>query len=148
MIDRGKPRRWTEDELDKLYPNRIDGARAKAEPKPTKYRNEPETVDGHWFQSKREANRYRTLRTWYAGGAITEPELQPKFRMEIDGVPVRIRSKGYPNGRQATYSADFRYTFTDTGEEIVEDAKGMDTPRSRLARAVVEAQFGIKIVLV
>ena len=74
--------------------------------------------------------------------------MQPKYLLGTDESPVLIRSKGYPNGRRASYIADFKY-FTDIegNRMVVEDVKGMDTPVSRLKRAIVEAQYGIRILL-
>lgn len=86
------------------------------------------------------------LRLREHAGEISNLELQPKFKLGSDESPVLIRSKGYPNGRRASYKADFRYL--EKGKVVVEDAKGMDTPVSRLKRAIVEAQYGIRIVLI
>ena len=111
-----------------------------------KYRAKPEIVDGVRFASKREAKRYRELKLLEAGGFITELELQPKFKLGADDAPILIRSAGYPNGRRAVYLADFRYRHE--GETVIEDVKGIDTPLSRLKRAVVEAQYRVQIALI
>lgn len=123
-------------------------APAKQPPKPRKYANKPEWVDGHKFDSRAEADRYRYLKPLEAAGAIERLELQPKFLFEINGTPVKIRSEKMPNGRQASYRADFRYYCNARGREIVEDVKGTDTSDSRLRRAIVEAQFGVVVVLI
>ena len=39
-------------------------------------------------------------------------------------------------------------SLVETGETYVEDVKGVDTTASRLRRAVVEAEYGIRIVIV
>jgi len=122
-------------------------ASAKPTPKPRKYANKPEWVDGHKFDSQAEADEYRELLTLERAGVIRKLELQPKFLFEINGRPVKIRSEKMPNGRQASYRADFRYYDTTTAEVVVVDVKGMDTSESRLRRALVEAQFGVKVVL-
>lgn len=116
-------------------------------PNSNKYSAVREVVDGHTFPSRREARRYRQLKLMTQAGEIEDLELQPKFPLEINGRPVLIKSDGYPNGRRASYIADFRYRLTETGCTVVEDVKGMDTPVSRLKRAFVEAQFGIQIVV-
>jgi hypothetical protein len=118
-----------------------------------KYANVKEVVDGITFDSRKEAARYRQLKLLHLAGEITEPELQPKYPLKVyqpDGTyrDVKIRSAGYPNGRRATYTADFRYQDKRAGCQIVEDVKGMDTTASRLRRAVVEAIYGIEIRLV
>lgn len=112
-----------------------------------KYRAKSEIVDGHRFPSGREARRYRELKLMEAGGAIREIELQPKFKLGTDDAPILIRSAGYPNGRRATYFADFRYR-DQAGKIIIEDVKGIDTPLSKLKRAIVEAQYLVEIVLI
>ncbi|MCK5497536.1 MAG: DUF1064 domain-containing protein, partial [Hyphomicrobiaceae bacterium] len=101
------------------------------------------------FASGREADRYRQLLLMETAGEIADLALQPKFPFEINGRPVLIKSNGYPNGRRASYTADFKYRDSKHGwREVVEDAKGADTSASRLRRAIVTAQYGIEIVLI
>jgi hypothetical protein len=117
--------------------------------KRNKYSAVKTVVDGHKFDSKKEARRYGELKLLKSAGEISWLRLQPKFRFRIDGRNVMIRSKGYPNGRQATYTADFQYE--QGGKIVVEDVKGgaaTDTEASRLRRAMVEAQYGVRVVLV
>jgi len=111
-----------------------------------KYRAKPEIVDGVRFASKREAKRYRELKLLELGGFVTELELQPKFKLGPDDAPILYRSDRCPNGRRAVYLADFRYR--QDGQTIIEDVKGIDTPLSRLKRAIVEAQYKAVIVLI
>lgn len=121
-----------------------------------KFANVPTVVDGHKFDSKREAGRYLDLRVLERAGEVSGIELQPVYPLEVtrlvDGslvvVPVKIRSKGYPNGRRCSWKADFRYQCLRTGCQIVEDVKGFDDDRARFKRAVVEAIYGIEIVLI
>lgn len=80
-------------------------------------------------------------------GEITDLQLQPKYLLGDKHRPVLIRSKGYPNGRRAYYAADFSY-LNKRKELVIEDVKGVDTPVSRLKRAVVEAQYGVEVVLI
>jgi len=112
-----------------------------------KYHAKPTVVDGIRFASKKEANRYMELKLLVLAGEIEGITLQPGFKLGTDDAPVLMRSARYPNGRRASYFADFKYKCKD-GREIIEDVKGMDTPLSKLKRAVVEAQYGIRIVLV
>ncbi len=113
-----------------------------------KYKAEPSIVDGIRFDSKREAKRYRELLLLKKAGEIHSLVLQPKFLLGSEDKPVLIRSDRYPNGRRAHYRADFRYFDTRTGRVVIEDAKGVDTPTSKLKRAFVEWQYGVRIVLV
>lgn len=114
-----------------------------------KYLNEPVKVDGIHFASRREAARYIQLKLLERAGQITNLVLQPKFKLWIDGRPVLIRSKGFPNGRQAAYKADFGYFDIRTNARVIEDVK---SPASRteaycLRKALVEAMYpGTKIV--
>lgn len=121
-----------------------------------KFGNEKCEADGHKFDSLRERNRYLDLKLLQRAGEISGLELQPKYPLEvmrlIDGklqsVPIKIRSKGYPNGRRCSWRADFRYQDKRTGQQVVEDVKGHDDDRARFKRGVVEAIFGIQIKLV
>jgi hypothetical protein len=97
-----------------------------------KYRNEPVTVDGHRFQSKREARRYAELKTLEKAGTISNLELQPRFPISVNGVHV------------CAYYADFCYVDSQ-GRRIVEDAKGLKTPVYRLKKRLVEALYEIVI---
>lgn len=125
-----------------------DRARGKTIPRPHKYHAMPTTVDGIRFASRREARRYRVLKILVRAGQISHLELQPRFPLGTDSAPVMLRSRRYPKGRRAAYFADFKYRDVWTGDWVIEDAKGIDTPVSRLKRAIVEVQYGIRIVLI
>lgn len=109
--------------------------------KPSKYGNKKVRVGSHVFDSKREAQRYLMLKARQDAGEISHLELQPVFKLKVGDRPVLIRSKGYPNGRQAKYIADFAYF--DGHKRIVEDVKtkGTATPLYKLKRALVEAMY-------
>lgn len=112
----------------------------------SKYRAVKTIVDNIVFDSKAEAKRYGELKLLSAAGEISKLELQPVFPLGTDEHPVLIRSPGFPKGRRAKYTADFAYTDR-CGARIIEDVKGMDTTESRLRRAFVEAQYGIRIIV-
>lgn len=115
--------------------------------KPAKYRNRKVIADGHKFDSVREHDRYVELKLLANQGKITELKLQPKFWLKCGKNDIKIRSGRYPNGRRTSYKADFEY-IDDRGVTHVEDVKGMDTNVSRLRRAIVEAQYGIRVEIV
>lgn len=115
--------------------------------KPAKYRNKKVEFDGHKFDSIREYERYCELKALARDGKITELKLQPKFWLKCGESDVLIRSERYPNGRRASYRADFEY-IDDRGVKHVEDVKGMDTNVSRLRRAMVEAEYGVRVEIV
>ena len=111
-----------------------------------KFGAKPTMVDGIRFASKAEARRYGELKMLERAGEIRNLELQPKYDINVNGGPVRIRSRGYPNGRAVSYIGDFRY-FSGN-ETVVEDVKGMDTPVSRLKRALVENIYSVRVAVV
>ncbi len=109
-----------------------------ATPKPSKYRNEKVMEDGHKFDSRKEARRYKQLLLLQAAGEITDLKLQPVIRCVVNGELV------------CSYVADFFYidrgplvaVFKDT----YEDCKGYKTPIYRLKRKLVKACTGIEIL--
>lgn len=112
----------------------------------TKYRAQPTEVEGIRFASIREAQRYQELRLLERAGEIRNLETQPSFPITINGRQVRVRSKGYPNGRAMKAVMDFAYF--DGNRRVIEDVKGMDTPVSRIKRALVEAIYGVRVEIV
>lgn len=108
----------------------------------SKYGAKRTTVDGITFASKREARHYALLRRSERLGMISGLELQPRFPIVIDGSQVR-----YPgSNRPMTYVGDF--AFTEDGQRRVIDCKGMDTPASKIKRALVEHIYRIKVEVV
>ena len=102
-------------------------------------------MDGHKFDSKKEMQRYANLKLMARAKLIDSLELQPRIPIIIKGVAVKIRSKGYPNGRQLTYVADFRYFDKELREWVIEDVKGHRTEVYKIKRALVEA-MGLTII--
>ena len=101
-----------------------------------KYRAIKTKVDGITFDSKKEANRYSMLKLLQGIGAIEHLELQPEYKVEINGRKI------------CTYRADFRYIDKHAkgpdgqfGAMVVEDVKGVKTPVYRLKKKLVEASF-------
>ena len=121
--------------------------------KPSKYRNIKVECDGIHFDSKRERVRYQELKLLERAGEIKDLTLQPQVKFCVGGRKVVIRSKGYPNGRQVGYKADFRYTDCRTGQEVWEDVKAKVIKGKRhavsrdypLRKAFLEAIYGIQV---
>lgn len=90
-------------------------------------------VGGRTFASKREAKRYQELRLLQEAGEIEDLALQVGFPCVVGGMKV------------CTYVADFVYLDLNTGDQVVEDAKGMKTPVYRLKKKLVRACLGIEI---
>ena len=102
----------------------------------TKYRAIRTMVDGIYFDSKREANRYSELKMMEKAGIINSLKFQPEFKCMVNGKKV------------CTYKADFEYLMVDEegpqgqiGYYIVEDVKGFKTPVYRLKKKLVEACY-------
>jgi hypothetical protein len=98
----------------------------------SKYHNIKTEIDGHVFDSRREAERYIILRAMNADGSISSLTLQPELPIVINDVKV------------CKYIADFRYE--QNGRVIFEDAKGIRTAVYRLKKKLVKAVYDIDIV--
>lgn len=105
-----------------------------------KYGNRKTVIDGHTFDSKREAARYGVLKLLERTGTITDLELQPRFEL----IPKQRRDDGRPE-RACEYVADFRYTDTRTGQTVIEDAKGMRTRDYIMKRKLMLQVHGISV---
>lgn len=103
------------------------------EPVNSKYRNDPQVIDGVRFDSKREAARYVELKALAKAGLISDLELQPRFPLTVNGVKC------------GAYVADFRYRDGE-GREVVEDVKGVRTPFYILKSKLVRALHGVEVV--
>lgn len=96
-----------------------------------KYNNKKVIVDGITFDSRKEARRYKELKLLERAGQIQNLELQKEYELiptqrEADTVGVRGGVKrGKVIEHSVKYKADFVYT--ENGETVVEDTKGMRT---------------------
>lgn len=106
-----------------------------------KYRNQPETVGGIRFDSKKEARRYLELYALEAAGEISELKLQPEFTLQ----EAYTTSEG-TRVRAIRYRADFSYIDKE-GAQIVEDVKSRATKTRVYAikKKLVRERFGIEI---
>ena len=104
----------------------------------TKYNNKKVFVDGHTFDSKKEAKRYYELRLLEKTGEIEDLRLQVKYVLipsqRVDGKLVE---------RECAYKADFVYK--ENGETIVEDTKGFKTKDYVIKRKLMLFIHGIRI---
>jgi len=100
---------------------------------PRKYSNKPVELDGYTFASKLERDRYADLKLLAYAGKVTDLRLQVAYPLIVNGEKV------------CTYVADFVYTDTDTGQSVVEDAKGYVTPVYNLKRKLMHAIHSITI---
>ena len=106
--------------------------------KPSKYKNVKTVIDGVTFASKKEAERYRVLKTMEQSGKITGLELQKRYQI-APGCTIlgRKRPPRY-------YVADFCY-FDADGNYIVNDVKGKITDVYSLKRHLMKTVHGIDI---
>lgn len=92
------------------------------------------TMDNVTFSSKKEMKRYQDLKLLLVYGKIGSLELQPRFKLEVNGQLI------------CTYVGDFRYvSLVSPMRHIVEDAKGFKTPEYRLKKKLMKACHNIEI---
>lgn len=87
----------------------------------SKYNAKKIKIDGHTFDSKREAQRYCELKLFLRAGEIKNLVLQPRFLLQDE-----FFDKNGVKHKKIEYVADFLYIDKD-GKAIVEDVKGVLT---------------------
>lgn len=97
-----------------------------------KYNAQAIEVDGHRFDSKREARHYVELRLRQRAGEISELEVHVAYRLEVNGSLI-----GY-------YYADF--VFKEKSKLVVADSKGSRTPVYQLKKKLMKALHDIEIL--
>ena len=106
--------------------------------KSSKFGAKKTIVDGITFDSKWESERYGQLKAMERGGIVTDLKLQVKYDIVINDIKI------------CKYIADFVYKEeSPDGEikEIVEDAKGFETPEFKLKKKLMKAVHNIDIYL-
>ena len=115
-----------------------------------KYGNRKVKICGITFDSKAEGERFLELKSREKHGEIENLRLQVPFELiptqrEPDSIGVRGGiKKGKVIHKAITYVADFVYT--EDGEEIVEDCKGMRTEVYKIKRKLFYYRYGKNIV--
>lgn len=121
----------------------------------SKYYNvKTRALDGTVFDSHKEARRWDELILLQRAGKITDLRRQVAYEL----IPAQYETyerygkdgKRLKDGvrlleRKVQYVADFVYTITETGENIVEDSKGVRTKDYILKRKLMLAVHGIRI---
>ena len=97
-----------------------------------KYHNKKVIYNGIKFDSKKEKDRYITLKRLEKVGIIKELELQPKFLL-LD--TIHYKGKTYP---KTYYKADFKYFDNEKGKYIVEDVKSPITAKDKVYRLKIK----------
>ena len=96
----------------------------------SKYNAKKKVVDGHTFDSKREAERYCELKLFLRAKEIKNLELQPRFLLQ-DGFVDKQGNKH----RKIEYVADFMYV-DKSGKTVVEDVKGVLTDVYKIKKKI------------
>lgn len=102
--------------------------------KRSKYGSRKIEIDGHVFDSKKEAEYYQQLKLRKMAGEIKDFELQPEFVLQ-EG--FKKNGKTY---REIKYLADFKVIYPDGSIEII-DIKGMETQVFRLKHKLFEYKY-------
>jgi hypothetical protein len=92
--------------------------------------------DGTVYDSKKEYKRHMELMLLQRAGEIHDLKRQVKYEL----IPKQ------EGERAVCYVADFVYTDTRTGEEIVEDCKGFRTDVYKLKAKIFRYRYGKKIL--
>ena len=114
-----------------------------------KYRNRKVTHDGMVFDSVKEWRRWCELRLLEQTGAITNLRRQVKYilvptQREPDIIGKRGGKKlGKVIEKEVAYYADMVYT--ENGETVVEDTKGVRTKDYIIKRKLMLFTYGIRI---
>ena len=106
--------------------------------KSSKFGAKKTRVDGITFDSKWESERYGQLKAMERGGIVTDLKLQFKYDIVINDIKI------------CKYIADFVYKEESPDgkiREIVEDAKGFETPEFKLKKKLMKAVHNIDIYL-
>lgn len=107
----------------------------------SKYGNKKVLVDGIWFDSKKEANRYQDLKLMQKAKLIRNLMVQQVFELAPS---IVIQGRKRP---ALHYKADFTY-FDDRqgGEFVVEDVKGFKTEGYKIKRHLMKTEHGIEVL--
>lgn len=108
----------------------------------SKYNAKKKVVDGHTFDSKREAERYCDLKLFLRAGEIRNLVLQPRFLLQDKFV-----DKQGNKHRKIEYVADFFY-IDKLGRNVVEDVKGVLTDvykiKKKMFLKIYDEQYDFK----
>ena len=119
----------------------------------SKYGNRKVVLDGHKFDSRKEAKCYLYLKERQEAGEISDLRLQVPFEIipeirERRVVHLKTKDKEVEKCVQKAvhYVADFVYKDNATGKEEVVDAKGFRTEGYKLKKKMMRAFNGIEIL--
>lgn len=107
----------------------------------SKYKAKPCQVGGEKYRSQRERDHHLSLLLRQRAGRISDLRREVSYEL-LPGVKIDGEDRKRPAVR---YVADFVYVDTPTGQTIVEDAKGMQTPVYRLKKHLMAILLGIHV---
>ena len=116
-----------------------------------KYNARAVSYDGMKFDSQKEVLRYKELSLLMSQGIISDLQRQVKYILiPAQRQPSTIGPRGgVKPGKlleaECSYMADFVYTLTETGEQVVEDTKGFRTKDYVIKRKLMLFVYGIQI---
>ena len=100
-----------------------------------KYHNKKVTYNGLVFDSKHEAERWAELCWLRKANKIACLKRQVKFVLQDSF------KKNGKTIRESAYIADFVYYDKETGQVVVEDAKGMKTDVYKIKKKMFEKRY-------
>lgn len=112
-------------------------------------------VDGVRYDSTGEAKRFAFLQIMERTGQLKDLRYHVKYELVpaiVEDVVVHLKTKDKITKKTIQparyYEADFVYTVTSTGEEIVEDFKGHQTDLFEFKAALFRHIYGKPITIV
>lgn len=99
-----------------------------------KYGNIKTEFDGVLYDSKREAKRAGELALLQRAGQISDLKRQERFALVVNDQPI------------CTYVCDFSYR-DHTGQRVIEDSKGFQTPEFKLKAKLMKAVHGVEVLI-
>lgn len=119
----------------------------------SKYNSKKVVIDGHTYDSKKEARRYCELLLLVRAGEITDLQRQVEFELipaqwetverYSDKTGKRLKDGRRCVEQKCSYYADFVYL--KDGQMVVEDTKGMRTTDYIIKRKLMRHLHGIAI---
>lgn len=124
----GKPTEmWVEAEEGKLW--LCSECALKGEGKTNKFNAQSVTIDGIFFASTLEGDRYHQLKLMQAAGLISNLKTQPRYQL----LPKKGRERAW------WHRPDFEYL--EDGKLVVEDTKGVPTELWKLKRRLFTDKY-------
>ena len=129
-------------ELKDLPPNIRKQAEEKLEQKKSKFSSVKTIIDGHAFDSKKEAKYYSELKIREKAGEIKELKLQPRFLLQNG---FSYNGKRY---RKIEYIADFEYFDVVKNKRVVVDVKGYKTDVYQIKKKLFLNEYGDDVLFI